>query len=589
MCRSLAFWRTNILDPYILPPLQQSISYTHSIAEPYIAQTQVHLEPYAAPVVRTAKTLKPYAVRTINVVQRVWYNTLVPFYSNTLKPYWDTIIVPRYRQHIRPHLVPLGHRAKRLWRYYIVNPVRIQFLRLVGYVEAPYEAHVRPYIAQIKPYAEKAFSLLRAAAIRTWKLYLAHVHPRLVAWWAQARPVLLKAWRQARKATYKYVRRATKEAGALRRTYVDPHVKKIWDKVATPSPSSVPTDSSAITFDSATILPSTVSDEPASSTVEPTLTESEEPKVSILVPIDAYAEENHEPSTSAVTSTQVAEGAAPTVSILHTISAYTPNEESSDQTANVQAGSEEAPKAEIEIPDVEVAVTPEEVVIATTAVEPIVVAAAETIAASNIEEDDLDDFLRDLGVDSTTITASSEPTQSVSIGIQQQSSPPKPQATEDIAAKRAEIVKRHEKWFVEVDKAVAEETKLLPQKLLAFREDKAKELEAMKEKGVIDEVQKEGEKLVKGAEAYLKKAEKRRSEWKVAQDAEVDEAEKENKKKIADGEKGKWNTVLGKIEEKFNEKVQALQQDVHLWYRNVKGGETQIVSIEPLSLCSKLI
>ncbi|KAF8903508.1 hypothetical protein CPB84DRAFT_1845800 [Gymnopilus junonius] len=570
LCRSLAVYRTNVLEPFILPPLRQSIAYTHSITEPYIVQTQAHLEPYAAPVVRTAQILKPYVVTTIATIQRVWSNTLLPFYTDIFKPYWDTAIVPRYKQYVHPHLVPLGHRVKRLYRYYIANPVRIQFLRLLGYIEAPYEAHIRPYVVQIQPYVEKTFSLLRATSVRAWKLYVTHVHPRVVAAWAQVRPVLFKSWRHIRKTTYKYAKRATREAGALRRTYVDPHVKKIWDKVATPTSS---TESSAITYDAETVLPSTLSDEHVSSVIEPTQTEAEESKVSILVPISAFAEEAHEPASATPSPSEAAEGAAPTVSILHSIGAY------ASDIPHVHA---EPPNNDIEAPEVDVAVTLEEevVVVVPGNDEPAVVVVEETVVVSNSsDEDDLEDFLRDIGVDSTTVTLDSEPTPSTSIAIQQQSSAaPNPQSSVDVAAKRADIVKRHEQWFVKVDQAVAEESNVLPQKLLAFREDKVKELQAINEAGAISNVQKEGEKLIKGAEAYLKKAEKRSSGWKVAKAAEVGEKAKETKKKIADGEKDKWSTVLDKVEEKFNDKVKALQQEVHLWFRNVKEGERQTIT-----------
>jgi len=200
---------------------------------------------------------------------------------------------------------------------------------------------------------------------------------------------------------------------------------------------------------------------------------------------------------------------------------------------------------------------------------------AEAASLSGAADDeDLDDFLRDLGVEgqvTSTVDASS-PIES-SPASQQQQTPEEVERARaerlaETAAKRADIVGRHNSWFVKLDEAIKEAGPALAEALDAWRSEKKAELIKMSGKtgdgkGMLEEIQKEGKRLLKGMETYLKKAEARSAVWKLSV---ADDPEAQAKQEAVVVEKDKWKSVLSKVEGKFTDRVTAVQAEVHKWY-----------------------
>lgn len=571
-----------------MPPLKSGISYAHAFAEPYISQAQPHIEPYVAPVSRAITTAKPYVVRAVSVARSVWNDTLVPLYTQTLKPYWVKAVIPRYNKYIHPRLLPLIKQAKQYYRYYVANPLHIQSLKAQRYIHTIYATNLKPYVAKVQPHIERTINTVHVTSVKTFQAYKTHAHPRIVVGWAAARPVLIRSFKQLKKFTCKFLdvggkqlKKAIKEASGLRQTYVDPQVRKIWDKVAEGTDLATPS--------------------------APTITKLSEPSVQST---QETAESIAEPTTSTVaTSTTIAP--APTTTQISDADntpaaespAPTPVEAAEDETdAPGHAGTHTAPPAHDTAPEVAQAafkagpattdapapILEEGSVEPTTISEPVT--PVPLPSSADIEEDiDLDAFLNDLGV---TSSAAADTPAETTISVQEVTTPVQTpeEVLAEIAAKREEIVNRHNEWFVRLDDGIEEETVALSKALEEWRDLKAVELEDMKKRGVLENVQKDGEKFLKGLESFLKKAEGRSAAWKITKDKQKLEditvedkvaayqEEFSAKKTTAKAEKDKWETVLSKVEERFAERVSQLQVEIHQWYMGMREKEGEEVS-----------
>ncbi|KAF4610964.1 hypothetical protein D9613_006694 [Agrocybe pediades] len=622
LCRSLATYRTHVLDPYVLPPLRYTLTKTQAIAEPYVAQAHSHIKPYIAPAISSAKTLKPHVDRVTSTVQRIWKKTLVPFYKKTLKPYWRNAVLPRYNKFIRPRLVPLQRQAQLYFQSYVAKPLRIQLVKARIYIHAAYLKYAGPYISKAQPYIGRTINTARDASAKSLDFYKKHAHPRVVIVWKASRPVLCRAWKSWKGFSVKAInftklqlKTATKGLGSLRRTYVDPHVLRIWDKAVegtNTSASSTPSVTKA-----ADAYP-----------VEPTAESMEEPTASVAsadatattvaipvtaeVPVESEAAAEAEPLAPSpeevVEATATGTHAGSRSAMPPPVDAYDEAEKVAEVVVEVPPPAAvveaetapvvtELPVEEEEHPstaDAPAAIPEEEYVVESTISEPVTPAPSASASSVPVADEsvDLDDFLNDLGLadDATdtntaaaqTVTASASPEQVQQEQQQQQDlqrepTPEEKQAELDrIAAKRLDIVTRHENWFVKLDEAVDEETGVLAQGLLALRNEKVKELDELRRKGAVDDVQRDGEKLVRGLDGYLNKAQGRKAAWKVVAD---DKEEKtEEKKNVAKKEKEKWGKLLAKVEEKFNDRVRKLQGEVHGWYMGVREKEMQEIN-----------
>jgi hypothetical protein len=96
--------------------------------------------------------------------------------------------------------------------------------------------------------------------------------------------------------------------------------------------------------------------------------------------------------------------------------------------------------------------------------------------------------------------------------------------------------------------------------------------EVVKDPRSLAWVEQDGEKLIKGLEVYLRKAEGRCNDWKIAQDAPDDETKK-LKHDTARKEKEKFSDIISKVEGKFSARVDDVRSNVHKWYVDLKERE----------------
>jgi hypothetical protein len=194
-----------------------------------------------------------------------------------------------------------------------------------------------------------------------------------------------------------------------------------------------------------------------------------------------------------------------------------------------------------------------------------VAAAASSAVASEPEETNADHdvggFLEDLGF-SEDLT----PLEAEYVEEEEAQSPAKPAETEEqiaerlakVAAKRADITGRHTKWEAKLEAEVREQTVQLERALLASREAVAAALKtAPVIRGDVDELNAEAEKLLKGAEGYLKNL---------------------KREKRSDADKAPlWEKVVDKVEAKFVERMHQTEDVVNGWYDTVNQHEKEIV------------
>jgi len=203
--------------------------------------------------------------------------------------------------------------------------------------------------------------------------------------------------------------------------------------------------------------------------------------------------------------------------------------------------------------------------------------------ASEMESEDLDDFLREIGLDEEELPQPDpEPRPVMPPAEQEEDLEAKKAAT---AAKRADIVGRHVRWRSELDSLIQAVEIRVKQDIQAVRSDairhigrlpsdKTSSLAYGKGKEVMDKIQNNGEKLLKGLEAYVTNL----TSQTVSQ---------ENREK----EKEKWDKVIDKVEGKFKNAVRGVQEDVHDWYVKIRDKEVSLVChfLICLSACHLII
>lgn len=183
----------------------------------------------------------------------------------------------------------------------------------------------------------------------------------------------------------------------------------------------------------------------------------------------------------------------------------------------------------------------------------------------------MDDFVKDLGLDLNEEDASVEQTPSAAEETAQ--SEDEQQAREDdaeleerrrkkleeTAEKRQEIESRHANWEQKVADAMVEQLEHVQTTLTSLRTTAASELkDSERIRRDLDTLHGEADKAIRGTEAYLKKLEK---------------------EKRSEGEKSRlWERVLGKVWDKFQERVEGLQDLINTWYDELLTKENEEVS-----------
>ncbi|KAF8652164.1 hypothetical protein AX16_004521 [Volvariella volvacea WC 439] len=531
VCRSLAIYRHNVVEPYILPPVT-AILKSPSV-KPYVESVQSTLAPHVQTVERVEKFLRPYTQRAGSYLN--WASVKV--YYSFILPTYRTYVLPHVETHALPH----------------------------------YNAYVQPYIRQVTPYINYA----TASVQYVWVTVKPHVvntyvflKPHVIRAWIFARPYLCATWHQAKvqggKGAVKFVE--------LRKEFVDPHIRRIWEKVVEPSAQSpeVTTPVAASTAKTASI---------SSFIRQATVVEH--------APQDS--------STSFVSNRAQKVRSTPTPPVVETQQPPPANEDRQKVLADESAASivEESAGAQQSGPEESLV---EQIRGSGSSIIPGA-AAQQTVAEV---EEDLDDFLRDIGVAEQEEDASAE---------QQQQQPQHPMETETpeekkarVAAQRAEIVGRHTAWQAKIDDAVEQGLRKFRAVVGMIRWDAVDELERREgrilvgqedaagkklreELGLDDDKEKlkgwingeralygEAERFVRAMDNYIKKS-ARKIAYAIEAAGGDENADTIVQLKKEDAER--WVEIVQKVEEKFHEKMQKAQAEVHHWYMSQREKEVQ--------------
>jgi len=634
ICRAETNYKTYILEPFIFPPLKQTFSYTHSLAKPYISQANTHLEPYIASVKQATSTVKPYIVQTAITTKRIWTDTLTPFYKNTLKPYYQSAIVPRYNLYLRPYLLPLVAYSERYYAYYISNPIRIQSNRVQLHFSNLYATCVYSYL---QPYIHRITSTVHTTWLSSVDFYDTHIQPTLLSTWTQAQPHLSFAFNQAKDISLNAAAGATKQlkilakqVGTQRRTYVDPHIRRILDKVeenatakmttAPPAPVDVSLEGesaestiiaspviheakpipSAKESDTPTNVPVPEEDaqdilHPAESTPPPPTSSSPShpastPEAEAQSAVSIAEASAHGASTALYELEREVEAALggntahatirgtveesepkPTEIVRAEAEAKYTGEQTFNEPAITSSAQEES-SAESTVASLGNATnhTPN----AGAAAAGVVGAGASPSISITTGEDDLDDFLRDIGVDtppspSPTFT---QPTEADKVAALASAQKAESSRLASIASKRLEITTRHATFESDLQSSILNSTSQVIDKINEMRKAKRKELIGMIEgtqgegEGLVAGLTSGADKLMKGLEVYLKKCEERSETWKRAVGDSDNGEDIQKRTGLAKDEQIRLESVIEKVEIKFLDVVQKLQEKVNGWY-----------------------
>lgn len=190
LCRGLYTYRKLVLEPYVVPAVQHALA--HPSVAPYVDR--------ARPVIQhSIAVAKPVALRA----QSEWINRVVP--------QWNKRVVPQYRKHVVPQL------KKHLWPYIeraeqVVQPY-------ISRVQTEYETKVGPAVRTV------AFNLYRWQHLaRPYVVLAAH---RTYDGYQIAKPYAIPLLQRLQALLV----HLAQILGEQRRQFVDPHLKKIWERV----------------------------------------------------------------------------------------------------------------------------------------------------------------------------------------------------------------------------------------------------------------------------------------------------------------------------------------------------------------------
>ena len=561
-------------------------------------------------------------------------------------------IIPRYNLYLRPYLLPLVYHSERYYAYYVSNPIRIQVNRVQLHFSTLYATHIHSYISHLQPYIRRFTSTIRTTWLSSVYFYGTYIHPTLQLTWSRAQPPLYFAFDKAKDVslnaaadTAKHLKRLANQVGTQRRTYVDPHIRKIWDKVeanaTTKTMVAIPTPVDVSLEDEtteSTIISSLLTDE----TTTP-ITNTNPDTLSIDVPVlGEDAQDVLHPTGSTPTPLLAsaplyptsAEGEAPSAVSLAEAGAHgastvlydmereietlvggnaadatiSPTVENSEpkQTEMAQAEGVEPRLNEEETPNEPVASAPEhvqsiaEVSLSSASPSPSTGAApggvmgvrASSPSSSDSTpagEDDLDDFLRDIGIGTSSSPPPSpsptEPSEAEKAATSAAAQEAEASRLASTAAKRLAITTRHTKFENDLKSSILTSTSQIRDKLTEIREARKEELTRMieganeGETGFVAGLTLSGDKLIKGLDIYLKKCQGRSGTWKQRGIKGEDDEDIQKRTEIAKDEQTRFESVIEKVEIKFLDAVQKLQEHVNGWYWSMIKMEQQEVGL----------
>lgn len=525
-------------------------------------------------------------------------------------PLYKRHILPRYYVHIYPHL---QHLYSKVDPY--ITPIHQQTTALVSQTTyiihrlyTSTEPHVYRTYATIQPHAVRLYKASQPVVVRAY----ASSKKYACQGYEVAKPHVRLAYSRAAQRVKHYLRKLA----ALRKQYVDKHLGRIWEKVEELSAPGGPknftpsqtTQTMAESLDSTSSTISQITQHIAETT------ETVESDSSSASPAEAVA-----PETVLSASSVMAESISPEVmsskapgfppavpsqplsaesdSGLYATTCDTPSAvKSSTISSDTSEVAQRISAASVIVESVAPSSVPSE--LPSPPLSPSFFAsAASTVGSADAVEDGpdedadgLDELLRDLGLSGT------KEHEDPSLTDESETPEEKPLTPEELerlkkektARDRAEITARHAKWAEEIDELIKLRKKTVRKMLVRVRKgsvkslwDKSPEPEPVDEVTTEEDVQKmrfidgdrasllldnlatEGDKLLKGLEAYLRKEEK---SIKSTGTEGMDERIK------------KWDTFLEKVEEKYSESSEAMRDKVHRWFLQVRDIEIRDVS-----------
>lgn len=585
VCRGLAEYRRLVIEPYILPPIQQALS--HPSVSPYVEKAR----PYADYAVRTAKPLAARAQKEFN---------------SRVVPQWNKRVVPLYYTYAAPQLLKLDAQ---------VSPYRTR-------AEQEYERVLAPYIRRT------------ATTLYQWqhqaRPYIIFATEKAYQGYQTARPYARPVWEKVQVV----LAHVAAFLGEQRRQFVDPHVQKIWDHVkemsngkpgisATSMRSSVSPQvskaSSQISKGSVKISSSLSSvastavsgaahvsgasnsgadstysvlsasdDSSAAQTAEaakstasaavediPVVTSSSLQSTAssssiVSVATDAAASSASSPAESA---TPLVDGQANTASSISQDTTASSLVESAT-TAGLDAVSQDSPTASSTSADQQASVADNlnvpDAASPVTVTETLAVPETDRIAPTSAPETDPEDslftdpdmqLLEELGLmdDFLSDDVPEDPTEpEVDLEAEREREAQRRARAERTAEVRADIERRHAQWEKGVEETIAVNKKALRKSLVAIRKAAVAELKqnvAIREE--VEGLMEDAEKFLRGAEKYL--------------------ANLQKEKRTLEEKQIVWERVLGKLDEKFQERLGQTEAIVNGWYQGVLSEELTLV------------
>ncbi|KAJ7780223.1 hypothetical protein DFH07DRAFT_936133 [Mycena maculata] len=580
VCRSLSQYRTHVLEPYVLPPIQKALS--HPSVAPYVEKVdRLERETIRPIVLKTAKFSAPYAAKAKHVV---WDGGVIPAYN--------AYVVPQWRAHVLP----------------------------------PWNKYVSPRIAAATPYALRTQRALENTAFVVHKTYTTQVQPVIVKTYVVVKPYAIKGYRTARPHAIALAGHAQKlggvlaaKAGDARRQYVDPHVVRIWDKVLelsgagpvsspTEPAAPVPEESASTTEDSTTeavvsetsveaVVTPVEASESASSTpftpaeeeiaaTTPSSTPTPSEASSSVFETSSSSPSVPPPAETASTvpvvsaSTETAETEVPVVGTLSVASVVVQSAHGKETLAAVEPGLSAASVAVqsahgMESPVVEeiledVKSLTEEPAAETLEPTPTLSAVTATPIDTEVpepeaeEEDEMDDFMADLGLDidepepEVVEDEVDDLTPAERHELQRREAEEQAEAKlRRTAEKRKDLEGRMAHSKETLSAMVKEKNKQLRKTLVGMRKAAVAKMDDPFSTigGQLPALEKEGDKLLKGLEGYLKKD--------IKSNKGGDPVERTER----------WNKVVGKVEEKLQEKITAANDVIQQFHVELKGNE----------------
>ncbi|EJD07672.1 uncharacterized protein FOMMEDRAFT_16301 [Fomitiporia mediterranea MF3/22] len=552
VCRALSEYRRLILEPYVINPVQNLLLHPS-------------VSPYTTPVIEKARPI-------ISRSQEEWNSRVVPQWNAKVVPQWEKHVVPQWRAHVSPQLARLDTK---------LDPYRQRT------VEA-YNKHGAPYVKQARMLLYKTRPYVILTAARTYDTYQA------------SKPYLSRFYEQLQRLPPLLSKYVIRPLASARRQFVDPHVALLWEKIeelssGTKEPHDVPDASVEAELPVATssivkeaegsslsvevevpvVTKTSVGDEPlasaesvasASLSLELTTTKgSAETASSTFVPSE---EPDNLSSASSVMSGSLVPGSETSESVPG--ATYSPQPGATSETNSLlgdDSGSQQGVKIEPKTVGASLDNDVENSEATAPSIRDDASEVAEEISASiNIpkphrppqpvhssasvnEDDDLDQLLAELELDvEETISSDPPSTSSVIEETEEQKAAREAARLAEVAEKRRELTARHTRWEEKLADTISAQSASLKEAITSIRRVGAAELKInLAIRAAIQTLHTEAEKALRGTDAYFTKL-------RVGGKPRAEQARL-------------WDRVLEKVQAKFDERVDEVEETVNKWYQ----------------------